>query len=389
MKIVYIGGEPVPGNTGGSVHFIEAATGLAKLGHSVLAIVPSVKNFPKKELWNGIEIIRVPMIFKGKTFPIGAAKAWKHIKRFKPDLIMERFVTFGGTGALFAKKHGIKLVLEVNSPHTDELIYRLNIKNRCLKKLLLSWRDFQFKNCVMSFGPLNTIVPENKNFLETQWAANCGLFDRKSICPKKIDEIKQKIGLTTEPVVIFLGTFRNWHGVNQLPYIANRVLNQVPKVKFLLIGTGGEFENVKKGFTEKGIDKSVILTGQVEYSDVPLYLSLGNIGIAPYDRTAYPPLIEFGFYWSPLKIFEYMSAGLPVVTIDVNPLNKIVADNERGCIVPENSWDSFANKIIYLLQNKQKCINMGKSACLYVKKHYSWPLHVKHLNELLLNVIKD
>ena len=389
MKIVYIGGEPVPGNTGGSVHFIEVATGLAKLGHSVLAIVPRVKNFPEKEIWNGIKIVRVPMIFKGKTFPIGSLKAWNHIRRFKPDLIMERFVTFGGTGALYAKKFGVKLVLEVNSPHTDELIYRLNIKNRFFKRLLLSWRNFQFKNCVMSFGPLNTIVPDNKNFIETQWAANCGLFDKKTICNKKTTAIKQKTGLADEPVVVFLGTFRNWHGVNHLPYIANRVLKKIPQTKFLLIGTGGEFDSVKQGFAQIGIDKSVILTGQVDYSDVPLYLSLGDIGIAPYDRTAYPPLIEFGFYWSPLKIFEYMSAGLPVITIDVNPLNKIVTDNERGFIVPENNWDLFADKIIYLLQNKQKCINMGESACLYVTKNYSWPLHVKHLNELLLNVIKD
>ena len=388
MKIVYIGGEPVPGNTGGSVHFIEVATGLVKLGHSVLAIVPSCKNLPEKELWQGIEIIRVPMIFKGKTFPIGALRAWNHIKRFKPDLIMERFVTFGGTGALFAKKFGVKLVLEVNSPHTDELIYRMKIKNSLLKKILLSWRNFQFRHCVKSFGPLKTIVPDSKNFVEMQWAANCDLFDSKSISSARREQIKKEIGLTTEPVVSFLGTFRNWHGVNHLPYIAKRVIQKIPQTKFLLIGTGGEFETVKSKFSEAGIDKSVILTGQVDYSDVPLYLSLSNIGIAPYDRTAYPPLIDFGFYWSPLKIFEYMSTGLPVVTIDVIPLNKIVSDNVRGYIVAENNWDLFADKIIKLLQDKEKSNTMGLSAQSYVQKNYSWPLHVNQLNNLLLHVIK-
>ncbi|MCD6459050.1 glycosyltransferase family 4 protein [bacterium] len=389
MKIVYIGGEPIPGNAGGSVHFMEAACGLVKLGHCVLAIVPAMDKFHRKEVYKGLNIIRVPMIFKGKTFTIASLKAWKDIKCFEPDIILERFVTFGGTGALFSKKFGTKLVLEVNSPHTDELIYRLKIKNRFLKKILMSWRNFQFNHCVKAFGPLKTIVPDEKKFVEMQWAANCDLFDKKFINPNLVKKLKEKIGLSDEPVIVFLGTFRNWHGVNRLPDIVNRVTKRIHSAKFLLIGTGNECENVKNKFFAMGLDKSVILTGQIDYKDVPLYLSLAQIGIAPYDRTAYPPLLQFGFYWSPLKIFEYMSAGLPVVTIDINPLNKIVADNERGYLVTENDWDLFADKIIYLLKNKENCNKMGESACLYVKQHYSWPLHVNQLNELLLTLVKD
>ena len=381
MNIVYIGGEPYPGNQGGSVHFGEVSTGLVKLGHNVLAITPYELGLPLREQRDGLDIIRVPMKLRNRTFPLFALKQWKHIKHFKPDLIMERYVTFGGAGAIMARRWNKPLVLEVNSPHTEELIFRLPIKNPLLRKTMRWWRNFQFAQA-------SKILPEKyrQNFIQVEWAANCELFDRSSIADTAITAFKTTLGLTDEPIVVFLGTFRNWHGVRQLPQIMKQVINAIPATKCIAIGEGNELNAVQESVKNLGIDQSVIFTGAVPYASVPVYLALGTVGIAPYDCDEYPPLKQFGFFWSPLKIFEYMASGMPVVTIDIEPLNQVVKDAERGYVVPEGNWNLFAEKIINLLQNNAKCSTIGSAAKIFATNHYSWQAHVRQINRILESV---
>ena len=388
MNIVYIGGEPYPGNQGGSVHFGEVSTGLAKLGHKVLAVIPYEQGMPLREQRDGLDIIRIPMKLKNRTFPLFAIKKWRAIKQFKPDLIMERYVTFGGAGAMMARRWHVPLVLEVNSPHTEELIFRLPVRNRLIQKAMRSWRDWQFKHASTILATLPTVVPEQyrKNFIQVEWAANCEMFDRESIPESTKTKLKQKLGLTDEPVIVFLGTFRNWHGVRQLPRIMKQVINAVPSTKCIAIGEGAELEGVKTAVKDLGIDASFIFTGAMPYDSVPAYLALGTVGIAPYDCDAYPPLRQFGFFWSPLKIFEYMASGMPVVAIDIEPLNHVVKDGERGYVVPEGNWTGFAEKIINLLQNPSKCSTIGTAAKTFAVEKYSWQAHVHQINRILESV---
>lgn len=390
MRIVYIGGETYPGDNGGSVHFGEVATGLVRLGHSVLAVVPYEPGRPVRETRPGFDIIRVRMKLKNRTFPIAALAAWKHVRRFKPDLIMERFVSFAGAGSCMARRWGIPLVLEVNSPHTDELIYRLNINNKLMAKLLRWWRDTQFSRATVALSTLPTLVPAayRDRFIRVEWAANCAAFDRASIPESRRTALKKKLGMQDGPVVVFLGTFRNWHGVGHLADIMKRVIESIPDARCLAIGEGTERPAVEQAVKQAGIADSVHFTGSIPYSDVPVYISLGTVGIAPYDCDAYPPLKEFGFFWSPLKIFEYMASGMPVVTIDIEPLNAVVKNGARGYVVPEGKWDKFAEKIIKLLQNSAECSTMGAAAHTFVRRHYSWETHVKQLEDILHSVLR-
>ncbi len=385
MNIVYIGGEPYPGSQGGSVHFGEVSTGLVKLGHKVLAVIPYEPGMPLREQRDGMDIVRVPMKFRNRTFPLFALRAWRCIKRFKPDMIMERYVTFGGAGTVIARRWNIPLILEVNSPHTEELIYRIPVRNRLMQKIMRSWRDWQFNRAVAILATLPTVIPERyrDKFIQVQWAANCDMFDRSAVSETAKKRLKEKLRLSDEPVVAFLGTFRNWHGVKHLPSIIKQVVDVLPNAKCIAVGEGDERRAVQKEVKRLGIEKSVIFTGSVPYTDVPAYLSLATVGIAPYDCDEYLPLKQFGFFWSPLKIFEYMASGMPVITIDVEPLNQVVADGERGFVVPEGNWSMFAEKIIKLLQNKDICFNMGITAREFASIHYSWNGHVRQIAAIL------
>ena len=75
-----------------------------------------------------------------------------------------------------------------------------------------------------------------------------------------------------------------------------------------------------------------VFAGPQPHERIPELLALADIGVAPFDLSSHPPLTTFGFYWSPLKVFEYMAMSLPVVTIDVIPLNEIVRPEHEGLL---------------------------------------------------------
>jgi glycosyltransferase involved in cell wall biosynthesis len=78
---------------------------------------------------------------------------------------------------------------------------------------------------------------------------------------------------------------------------------------------------------------------------MPAAVASCAVGIAPYDTGAYPPLARFGFFWSPLKIFEYMACGLPVVVFAYEGLREQVGEAERGLAVVPRDLHAFARAI--------------------------------------------
>ena len=77
---------------------------------------------------------------------------------------------------------------------------------------------------------------------------------------------------------------------------------------------------------------------------MPALLASADVGVAPYD-TARLRQLRLGFYWSPLKIFEYMASGLPTVTIPRPPLDEIVREGQEGLHAPEADPSALAAAI--------------------------------------------
>ena len=79
----------------------------------------------------------------------------------------------------------------------------------------------------------------------------------------------------------------------------------------------------------------ITFRGALPYADMPAVIQSADIGIAPFDTSAHPALQAAGFYWSPLKIHEYMACGLAVITSAITPLDRIVRHQSEGLLVPE------------------------------------------------------
>jgi len=384
VRILYIAGEVVPGSNGGSVHVWEVATNLARLGHHVTALVRRGPGQPKREILRGVEFVRTRMSFCGRTFPILALCRALRLSLRGYDMVMDRYVTFGGAGMVLSWVMGIPLALEVNSPHVEELIWRLDIQCPFAKGALRAWTGSMFRRASLIISPLPSLVPRfaRGKVREVAWAANLSMFGPDLRSTPECARIRKEHDLADKKVVLFLGTFREWHGVLLLPDIIQYVCNRSGDARFLFVGDGECLQRVRRELERKGLAGRVAVAGSRPYDQVPYYIAASDVGIAPYDLEAYPMLKRFGFFWSPLKIFEYMAGGLPVVTIDVPPLKEIVADGERGCVVPCRDVPATGDAIVWLMSDDANRQAMGRRARKFVAQYYGWQDHVRELAEL-------
>jgi glycosyltransferase involved in cell wall biosynthesis len=123
----------------------------------------------------------------------------------------------------------------------------------------------------------------------------------------------------------------------------------------------------------------------VAYDDMPGVVAAADIGVAPYDTRRLAQL-QLGFYWSPLKIFEYMAAGLPTVTIARPPLTEIVRDEHEGCCFREADPRDLARVLVRLAGDAALRQRLGESARKRVVERYSWARHCEQLEGVLQKV---
>jgi len=174
---------------------------------------------------------------------------------------------------------------------------------------------------------------------------------------------------------VFSGSFRPWHGVRVLEAAARRLADR-SDLFFVLIG--GPRRGQPQGYRGR-------LLGTVPYERMPALLAAADVGVAPYD-TARLRQLRLGFYWSPLKIFEYMASGLPVVTIARPPLDEIVRSGREGVHVKEADPEDLAHALRDLAADADGRARMGASARERVVERYSWARHCEQLEGVLLRI---
>ncbi|MGN6562956.1 MAG: glycosyltransferase family 4 protein [Thermomicrobiales bacterium] len=397
MRILYVAaGIPVPGSIGGSTHVIEVSRGLAALGHEVLVVAGANTEGARSEPWvlSGADgralVCNVP---RRQTLALTLLPAILRLcAEFQPDAVMERYYNLSGAGLIAARRHGLPALLEVNAPLYDPPSSRKDRLDRICGRPLRRWARWQAQAANAIVTPLATTagkLARPGTIVELPWGANTDLFDRDRLAPARIAETRAALGIPAGArVAAFSGSFRPWHGVGTLLAALRELLPVRPDLWALLIGDGPERAALQEtvcGWGECG--RRVVFTGRLPYQDVPRHLAVADLGVAPFEPDQHAALRHFGFYWSPLKIFEYGAMGLPTVCPAIPPLDTIVRDGQEGRLYPVGDVAGLASAITALLTDDTGRRALGVSARARVAREYSWAAHCCALDALLREIV--
>ena len=385
MKLLYVASDQrVPGKTGGSVHVEEVARGLAARGHEVhvLALAGDRRT-------NGavppFELHPSGLAFEHRFFRWTAKRRVEELlEKLGIEAVMERYYNFGGEGVRAAHAREIPSLLEVNSPikeHPGSLKSALD--RAVLFRPLQRIREELLAKASALVTPLPSIVPEDvpgEKVHRVHWGANVERF-RPDVAEKRL-AIPERA-----KVVVFSGSFRPWHGADLLMRAAPKVLSRDPEAFFLFIGAGPTWGETRLLARKLGIEDAVLFTGPVAYDEMPSYLRAARVGVAPYEPSRLGQM-KLGFYWSPLKIFEYMATALPVVSLDVPPIAEVVRPEQEGLLAAEGDAEALAAAIVRLLADPARARSMGQAGRERVIAHFSWQRHCEQLERILLELVR-
>ena len=378
MRILYSAiDQTVPGTVGGSVHVRAVAEGLAALGHEVHALVsPGDEAFPQGPVrW----IAMAPPLGRKELRWARRRAVARLLRDIRGDAVIERYYNFGGEGILAGAALGVRTMLEVNAPVIDYQGSPKQILDRALVvQPMRRWRERICRSADVIVTPSAAILPADtpsSKIVVLEWGADTDRFRPDAGGPLPFTR-------PSGTVAVFAGAFRSWHGASNLVR-AIRQLNErrVSGLSAVLIGQGPELASVK---AEAAGLQNVIFPGAVPHDRMPACLAASDIGVAPFDVDAHGPL-SLGFYWSPLKIFEYMASGLPVVAPALPRIASLAAHGTEGLLYDPSQPGTLADTLAALLDAPLRA-RLGAAARARAEREYGWAAHCRALDAALREV---
>ena len=379
---------------------IGIASYITNFGHDVAWIVSTEKAEKVKEtVFNDVRIFIIPCRYRKGVLEVvtRALYAYRRMrfvfKKFKKgryNMIFVRDGLFDGLLALYIKRrYKIPFVLEMSNPieQTWEY-YKLYSRHKCFWYFITKIEAYL---TLYIMHKADLVLPTTRWMLED--------FAKKGITKSKMmpfqngidldrfsnangSEIQDKYGLKDSKVVIYIGTMQRERHLEVLIHAFSKVKENKENAKLLMVGEGYDKTNLEKLATDLGIENDVIFTGQVYFDEVPNFIAAGDIGVSPI-----PPL-DFYKLSSPIKMFEYMALGKPVVANDEIPEQEEVLEQSGGGILVEFEAESFANRIIKLLDNPKMSKDMGERGREWVVKYRSYEVLARRLEERYFDVLK-
>lgn len=305
------------------------------------------------------------------------------LRRDKPHLLIVRLDAFRLSALVLAKLYHLPLVVEADGASSYEWL-TFNNGPHLWGRLLLFCEKMVLR---MADGIFTQSLEAKEYYLKTHHLAKDAVIvitngaDPVQRAPvEKLALLRQQLGIQKKSRIIgFVGSMQQWHGMQDIQNLVRDILQTFDNVVFLFIGGGGTFENELKNNLRES-DGRVIFTGTLPHEVISQYIQLFTIAIAPYPRMDL-------FYFSPMKIFEYMAAQVPIIASKSGQIAHILRDGERALLYAPGNIAELREKIFRLLNNSQLQKKIARNAHHSFVEWHTWSHKAGELNAYLTRCV--
>ena len=345
---------PHGARAGGSVQVEELVEALAREGAQVLALMPTVPRDAVQPA-AGATVEELPAHEGGAGGSEVEHSEWirARLERFGADALYERLARPSAAGSRAAARLGIPHLVDLDAPLLAEARRSRGLEEpegaARLEREVLA----RAERVLTVSSPL------------AMHALRCGA-RRVEVFPGAvaIERHPHRRRSGERPVAVFAGRVRPWHGIETVA-AAWRLLGEAAPV-LVIAGDAGEASDLLEGV-------GAVLLGPIPHRQVPAVLAEADIGLAPYARDA--PI-----HLSPLKLFEYMGAGLASVAGEL-PATHELASAEQAVLVPRGDPEALAAAVAELAVDAPRRDRLGRTARALVAGAHTWRHRARRVME--------
>lgn len=377
MRICYVNYEwDLNSSTGAATQILQTAAGLRRLGHDVEIVnrhrKPAQRPGSHRRpgfcwLWETAHHLRSVR---------GIGTEQELLRHRRPDVVLAlhalRFSIL-----VAARRLGIPVVLQVNASVPFEMRrYRPEVRlvpglSEAIETRMLEAAEGVF---VVSAALREYFAARGVGVEAVEVIPNGA--DPQQFRPEAADRsLRNRFPGRT--LVGFVGSFAGFHGLELLESaVAEAARRDVP-AQFVFAGPGGE--RLARRLAERGLERHVTFLGYLPHERVPGVIAAMDVLLAPY-----PP--QECFYFSPLKVFEYLACGRAVLAAGLGQIAEVIHPGVNGLLYQPGEPGDFEAKLLRMVQDRELRERLGTQARRTVLRSYTWDHAARRIGALLERV---
>jgi glycosyltransferase involved in cell wall biosynthesis len=296
------------------------------------------------------------------------------MRKKKIGFVYERYALFSIAGILLSRIYGIPIILEVN----DSAVVERNRKVLFFKiaSRMEQWIFYHASNIITVSGVFKEIVVgrgiDEKKIFVTPNAIDPHDF---TVSTEARRLVRKQYQLHGKIVVGYVGGFSYWHRLDFLADIIAELTEIYPNIHCMLVGDGANRLFLSQYVRKMGVKKHFTFTGKCNHKQVAKYISAMDITILP----------DANRYCSPLKLFEYMAMGKPVLAPRLPNVNEILTPGVNGVLFERGKKEDLEKKLSEIIENVELRRNLGNNARRTVYEKHLW---IQNAREII-RICKD
>lgn len=372
QKIIFLNFAKYPSTAAESVNIIKMCESTVKLGYDVLLMADI--RVSREEIYKHYNIksaihmegIKVHNIrFLGRI--IFLLRAWFRLRGEKDVLIWVRDI-FNGYLIRILKIPFIYELHEVSPNRFRKYLLRKILLSRHLRRLVFISKQLKIK------------LEENEGALYKNTdhvIAHDGVDLDDFKIPGSRSEIRKRLHLPDQKYLAgYTGSLFKGRGA----YLALEIARRLHHINFVFVGGEGEFlSDFRRNIEIMGLN-NVHTVGYIPHCQIPSYLSAFDILLMPYQQTVLhrQKKHDTASYMSPLKMFEYMASGKPIIASDLLVLREVLKDKKNALLIKPDDLEEWIRAIESVRNDPVLASDLGNKAREDIKE-FSWLKRVQKI----------